>query len=71
MFHWSSDSYLMCMCERLTEWPGQNHQSGVAPPEWECWEPSCHPHRRSAAAEREKGGKCWMQMCADTQKHRG
>lgn len=28
-------------------WPGQNHR-GVVPPEWERWEPSCHPHRRSA-----------------------
>lgn len=54
MFHWSSDSYLMCMCERLTGWPDQNHQSDVAPPEWECWEPSCRLHRRSAAADRER-----------------
>ena len=49
----------MYVCVRLTEWPGQNHQSGVAPPEWERWEPSCHHHQRSAAAEGEMAEEHW------------
>lgn len=44
-------SWSVYTCVRLTGWPGQNHRSGVAPPEWECWEPSCHHHQRSVAAE--------------------
>lgn len=40
-------------CVRLTGWPGQNRRGGAAPPEWECWEPSCHRRQRSAAAEGE------------------
>lgn len=44
-------------CVTLTGWPDQNHQSGEALPEWECWEPSCHLHRKSAAAEGEREEK--------------
>lgn len=45
---------MSCVCTWwLTGQPGPKHRSGAAPRGWECWEPFCHRHQRSAAARRE------------------